>query len=68
LSPPDPDSRRLSGDSAGSAGGGLFNDAFGPLTLKDSTVLDDSIPLGGDLDNAGIVVVDDSIIGDRYDV
>jgi hypothetical protein len=46
-------------------GGGIAN--FGTLTARDSTLLGSSAPLGGDLDNAGLVSVFDSLIGDRYD-
>jgi hypothetical protein len=56
----------LSGNSAGSEGGGLFNAASGTLVAKDSTVLGNTAPLGGDLYNAGAVTSDDSILGDRY--
>jgi hypothetical protein len=52
--------------SAPSEGAGIAN--FGAVTITDSTVTDNGAELGGDLYNAGIVHVFDSIIGDRYDV
>ena len=58
----------LSGNSAGSGGGGIFNDASGTLKLRDSVVWHNLAPLGGDLYNAGLVSLFDSIIGHRYDV
>jgi hypothetical protein len=57
----------LSSNSAGPEGGGIFDAASGTLAIKDRTVLGNSAPLGGDLYIAGLVVVSDSIIGDRYD-
>jgi hypothetical protein len=56
----------LTGNTATDFGGGIAN--FGTLTAKDSTVLTNTAPLGGDLYNAALVYVFDSIIGDRYDV
>jgi hypothetical protein len=47
-------------------GGGDAN--FGTLTVRDSTVLSNTAPLGGDLYNAGVVSVFDSTVGDRYDL
>lgn len=56
----------LSGNS-GTDGGGVFNGTSGTLSLKDSSLTDNFAVLGADLYNAGIVVVNDSIIGVRYD-
>jgi predicted outer membrane repeat protein len=56
----------LSGNTASHDGGGIFNAASGTLAVKDSTVLGNTAPLGGDLFNAGIVAVNDSIIGDWF--
>ena len=53
----------LSGNSAGQAGGGIYN--VGKLTIRGSTVLNNSAPVGADLDNFGMVTVFDSIIGVR---
>jgi predicted outer membrane repeat protein len=58
----------LSGNTAGSDGGGIFNGASGTLAIKDSTVTGNSAAVGGDLYNAGVVFVGDSVVGDRYDV
>jgi hypothetical protein len=55
------------GNSAGSEGGGIFNDATGTLTVRDSVVWLNSAPLGRDLFNAGTVHVNGSVIGDRTD-
>src|SRR5262249_23721590 len=41
----------LAGNVAGSDGGAIFNDTSGTLTVKDSTVLGNTAPLGGDLYN-----------------
>jgi hypothetical protein len=61
----------LSGNSAGSAGGGLFNGAgvangaasVGTLTVADSVVLGNSAPLGADLYNLGVATLNDSTVG-----
>jgi hypothetical protein len=58
----------LTSNSAGVVAGGIYNGASRTLTVQDSTVLGNVAPLGGDLDNAGLLVVDDSTNGDRYDV
>ena len=58
----------ITGNTASAFGGGIAN--FGTLTIRQSKVLGNFAPLGlgGDLYNAGLVYVFDSIIGDRYDV
>jgi predicted outer membrane repeat protein len=56
----------LTGNTATDFGGGIAN--FGTLTIQDSAVLSNTSPLGGDLYNAGVASLFDSIIGDRYDV
>jgi predicted outer membrane repeat protein len=53
----------LSGNSAGSAGGGIFNGAFATLTVDDSVVLGNSAPLGADLYNLGVAILNDSTVG-----
>ena len=53
----------LSGNSACSAGGGLFNGAFGTLAVKDSTVLGNFAPRGADIYNLGALPLDDSTVG-----
>jgi Chlamydia polymorphic membrane protein (Chlamydia_PMP) repeat len=58
----------LTGNSAASDGGGIFNDASGTLKLRDGVVWHNLAPLGGDLYNAGLVSLFDSIIGHRYDI
>jgi len=45
--------------------GGIAN--FGTLTVRDSTLLGNSAPLGGDLYTGGFVFISNSTIGDRYD-
>jgi predicted outer membrane repeat protein len=55
----------FSGNTATDFGGGIAS--FGALMVRDSTLLGNSAPLGGDLYNAGLVSLFDSIIGDRYD-
>jgi len=52
----------LSGNTAGSAGGGLFNDASGTLTVQDSTVCGNVAPLGADLFNLGVATLNDSTV------
>ena len=54
------------GALTGDLGGGIAN--FGTLTLHHSKVRHNSAPLGGDLYNAGLVSLFDSIIGVRYDI
>jgi hypothetical protein len=44
-------------------GGGIFNAAFGTLTLKDSTVLNNVAPSGADVYNLGALTLDDSDVG-----
>jgi predicted outer membrane repeat protein len=53
----------LSSNSAGSAGGGIYNAASGTLTVKDSTVLNNTAPSGADIYNLGALILDDSIVG-----
>jgi hypothetical protein len=53
----------LPANTAGSAGGGLFNGSSGALAVKDSTVLNNVAPLGADLDNLGVLTLDDSTVG-----
>ena len=55
----------FTGNTATAFGGGIAN--FDTVTVRDSTVLGNIAPLGGDLYNAGAVSVFDSLIGDRYD-
>jgi hypothetical protein len=47
----------ISGDSASQAGGGIFNAKHAKLTITFSTVLDNTAPIGADLDNAGSVKI-----------
>jgi predicted outer membrane repeat protein len=49
----------------GGDGGGIAN--FGTLIVRDSTVINNTAPLGGDLYNAGLVYLFDSTVNDRYD-
>lgn len=56
----------LTGNTASVFGGGIAN--FGTLTVKGSTLLGNSASLGGDLYNAGVVYLFNSLIDDRYDV
>jgi hypothetical protein len=57
----------LSGNPAGSNGGGIFNAASRVLSVKDSTVLGNTAPLGADLFNDhGSVTANDSTIGGWY--
>ena len=58
----------LSGNNATYDGGGIFNYYAGTLTVRDSTLSGNSATYGGDLYNAGLVYLFDSIVGDRYDV
>jgi hypothetical protein len=53
----------LSGNSAGTAGGGLFNAATGTLAVKDGTVLGNVAPSGADVYNLGALTLDDSTVG-----
>jgi len=53
----------LSGNTAGSAGGGIFNAASGTLAVKDSTVFNNVAPLGADIYNLGALTLDDSTVG-----
>jgi hypothetical protein len=60
----------LSGNSAALAGGGIYNDAGtvilsgvpGTLTVANSTVCDDSAPVGADLYNAGSATLIDTLV------
>jgi len=53
----------LSGNSAGSAGGGIVNSSFGALAVKDSTALHNVAPPGADLYDPGALTLDDSAVG-----
>jgi hypothetical protein len=53
----------LSGNTAGSAGGGIFNDVDGLLVVKNTKVTGDAAPAGADLLALGAVTIDDSTIG-----
>jgi hypothetical protein len=53
----------LSGNSAGSDGGGLYNGAAGTLEIDDSVVLSNLAPLGADWYNLGKLTVNDSTVG-----
>jgi predicted outer membrane repeat protein len=53
----------LSGNSAANDGGGIFNGASATLTVKDSTVLNNTAPSGADLYNLGALILDDSTVG-----
>jgi hypothetical protein len=59
-SPPDAPFRHP-GTGASVAGAGIAN--FGTLTVRDSTVLGNSAPLGGDLYNLGALYLYDSTVG-----
>jgi hypothetical protein len=50
-------------NSAGSAGGGIYNGASGTLTLDDSDVCGDFALLGADVYNLGKATLDDSTLG-----
>jgi predicted outer membrane repeat protein len=52
----------LSANAAGSAGGGIFNGASGTFAIKDSVVCGNVAPLGADLDNLGVVTINDSTV------
>ena len=53
----------LSGNTAESDGGGLFNGTSGTLSVKDSKVLGNTAPSGADLYSLGVLILDDSTIG-----
>jgi hypothetical protein len=53
----------LSGNSATNDGGGIFNAASGTLTVKDSTVTNNTAPSGADIYNLGALTLDDSTVG-----
>jgi hypothetical protein len=53
----------LLGNSATSAGGGIFNDASGTLTVDDSVVVGNVALLGADLENLGVFTLNDSTVG-----
>src|SRR5262249_34420033 len=53
----------ISGNSAGSAGGGLFNAASGTLAVQDSTAHTNGPLLGADLYNLRALTLDDSTVG-----
>jgi hypothetical protein len=54
----------LTGDTATSQGGAIFNARPGHLTIVSSVVLENSAPVGADLDNLGSVKISkDSSVG-----
>jgi uncharacterized protein (TIGR03118 family) len=53
----------LSGNSAGSAGGGLYNGACGTVVLKDSGASGNVAPSGADVYNLGALTLADSTVG-----
>jgi hypothetical protein len=53
----------LSGNTAGSTGGGIFNAASGTVTLDESIVINNSAPLGADVFNLGTLTLNDSRVG-----
>ncbi len=53
----------VSGNTAGSAGGGIFNASSGTLAIDDSVVCDNVAPLGADLCNLGVATLNDSTVG-----
>jgi hypothetical protein len=52
----------LSGNTAGSTGGGIFNDVNGVLTVKNTKVTGNAAPAGADLYNLGVLTLDDSTV------
>jgi hypothetical protein len=53
----------LSGNTAGPAGGGIFNDVDGLLAVKNTNVTGNAAPSGADLYSLGVLILDDSAIG-----
>jgi hypothetical protein len=53
----------LSGNTAGSKGGGIYNAASGTLTVKNSTVLNNTAPSGADIYNLGTMALTGGTIG-----
>jgi hypothetical protein len=51
----------LSGNAAGNGGGGIFNS--GALAIKNSKVLGNVAPVGADIYNVGVLILNDSTIG-----
>src|SRR5205807_9122237 len=54
----------FSDNTAVEDGGGIAS--FGTLTVRDSTILGNSAPVGGDVYNLGDLFIYDSVIGDLY--
>jgi hypothetical protein len=53
----------LSGNTAGSAGGGIFNDLDGLLVVKNTKVTGNAAAAGADLYSLGVLTLDDSTVG-----
>lgn len=59
----------VAGNTAAHHGGGILNSSLGSLTIDGSAVIHNSGVIGADLFNGhGIVSINNSILGDRFDV